>query len=371
MKINSLEIFRYDLPLRRPVSITGQRMTVRSGLILEIKDGSGHAGFGEIAPLSGLHSENLDLALQQLLQLRPQFLNTTVPAGLAKLDGGFDRWLGEFKLLPSVRFGVELAILNLLSTANGIALHQFLFGGLHHPFVNVNGLLAESGNLVEPEAKRMMREGYRAVKIKVGRQALEEEIEIVRLTRKLVGENVTIRLDANRAWSFDDAVSFGKAVAPYRVEYMEEPLKDARNLPEFHKATGIAVALDESLVETPLQDIQFFPGLKAFVLKPDLLGGIENAAVLARAAFRQGVEPVFSATFQSGLGIWALAQLAAGLSSQDTAHGFDTYRWLEKDILSKPLGIKKGCLHLEQTAPENLGLRKNLLRPAAENVGHI
>jgi isochorismate synthase/2-succinyl-5-enolpyruvyl-6-hydroxy-3-cyclohexene-1-carboxylate synthase/2-succinyl-6-hydroxy-2,4-cyclohexadiene-1-carboxylate synthase/O-succinylbenzoate synthase len=89
------------------------------------------------------------------------------------------------------------------------------------------------------------------------------------------------------------------------------------------------------------------------VIKPSVIGGFENAALLARWAQHQGKMAVVSATFESGLGLSAYIQFSCYLELQDAdickamksepvpsiAHGLGTYRWLEEDVATDPLRI--------------------------------
>ena len=66
--------------------------------------------------------------------------------------------------------------------------------------------------------------------------------------REILGEDVRLRLDANRAWSFAEAASFVRAVEDTGYEYLEEPLADPSGLESLVRDHGASVALDESLV---------------------------------------------------------------------------------------------------------------------------
>ena len=109
-------------------------------------------------------------------------------------------------------------------------------------------MITASSEKIEEDARRLIEKGYRTIKLKVGRHSLNEDIVAVKALRTTAGNGTEIRLDANRAWSLKEAVSFGKSVADCRIQYIEEPLKEAADLTQFFKQTGIPFALDESLV---------------------------------------------------------------------------------------------------------------------------
>ena len=72
---------------------------------------------------------------------------------------------------------------------------------------------------------------------------------------------------------------------------------------------------------------------------------------IARHAINVGMKPVISSSFESGLGLLALAELAACVSGRDTAAGLDTWRWLESDVLDGPFPVSGGRVDLSGTVP--------------------
>jgi o-succinylbenzoate synthase len=140
-----------------------------------------------------------------------------------------------------------------------------------------------------------------------------------------------LRLDANRAWVLAEAVAFGRAVAACRIEYLEEPLTDPVGLTEFHAATGIPTALDESLQECESQTLAIPDGVAALILKPAVLGGLAVTLAFIRLAAAHRLKCVITSVFESGIGLAALAGLAAAAGGGP--HGLDTGRWLGADLL--------------------------------------
>jgi O-succinylbenzoate synthase len=146
-----------------------------------------------------------------------------------------------------------------------------------------------------------------------------------------------LRLDANRAWGFGEAVAFARAVRDVRVEYVEEPLADAALLPRFADDTDLPVALDESLVRMEPEDLEDHRYASAVVLKPTLLGGISRTLRMAEVANRLGIAPVVSSAYEGGVGTLGLISLAATIG--EAPAGLDTYRRLAEDVLRPPLDL--------------------------------
>jgi len=156
----------------------------------------------------------------------------------------------------------------------------------------------------------------------------------------VLGPGVAVRLDANRAWSLEEAEHFlrrmtDEEAAP--VVFIEEPLKDWTQLPELAARTRVPLALDETLQEvfgartvSRADAAAAFQAASCWVWKPTLCGPCfpqENP----------GLPVVFSAAYESGVGIAAIVK-AAGEGVVEPL-GIDTYAALAEDVLARRLPL--------------------------------
>ena len=165
MRITGMRIFRFSLPLVRPLALRSKVHDTRSGLLVELTDDDGRTGLGETSPLPGFSDETLDEAVAQLTNLRRRLLGTTAPDHLEELSGGFGRWLHDMEPAPSVRFGFESAVMNLLAAAQGATMRQVICDGPVGS-VPVNALIGGGEGSTVEGATEAVRLGYRAVKLK-------------------------------------------------------------------------------------------------------------------------------------------------------------------------------------------------------------
>ncbi|ACF14440.1 Mandelate racemase/muconate lactonizing protein [Chloroherpeton thalassium ATCC 35110] len=350
MKISNLRLFRYELPFVKALRMVGREHISRLGLILCLQDDDNHDGFGEIAPLPGLHKESLAQAIIQIRYLAPKLKNAPLKAEFALLDGHLSHWLEPYRLFPSVRIGIEMATLNLLSNATGISLcHMITQSNSLSSYLPLNGLISGTQQEIKVASTELLFEGYRTLKMKVGRQTIEEEADTVRMLRRLFGRDVAIRLDANRSWSFDRAIRFGETISDCNVAYIEEPLMDVSRATIFVRKTGVKIALDETLAE-PNAIYREIPieCIGAFVLKPGALGSVEKTVELARYASEYNIPVVLSSAFESGLSLAFYSSLAASLNATETACGLDTYKFFKHDILLSRFKAKKGIVNVPE-----------------------
>ncbi|NNF80589.1 MAG: mandelate racemase/muconate lactonizing enzyme family protein [Rhizobiales bacterium] len=91
--------------------------------------------------------------------------------------------------------------------------------------------------------------GFNAVKIKVGREHLAEDVERVAAVRKLLGPDLTFMVDANYALSVQDAIAASLAFKPHNILWFEEPTipDDYEGYAEIARATGVPLAMGENL----------------------------------------------------------------------------------------------------------------------------
>ena len=91
--------------------------------------------------------------------------------------------------------------------------------------------------------------GYNAVKIKIGREKLEEDIERIAAVRKLIGPEITFMVDANYAMSVAEAIEAAHACKPYNIYWFEEPTlpDDYKGFAQIAEAGGIPLAMGENL----------------------------------------------------------------------------------------------------------------------------
>ncbi|NVL90387.1 MAG: o-succinylbenzoate synthase [Desulfobacterales bacterium] len=361
MKISEFKIFKFSLGLLRPLIIGRHHLAERTGFIIGLCSENDHVSFGEISPLPGLTMEDMSLVETQITSLRSSVLGCDLPDHLEALSGGFDNWPGGDDPTPSVRFGFETAILNLIAAARGLPLCKVISDSPRDS-ITVNGLLSGSPVDIIRKTTKLLGMGYAAFKLKVGRNSIQKDIEITRDVRRLIGDDVILRLDANRAWGIDDALVFAEAVADCKIDYIEEPVETLPLLKKLIDETGLSLplALDESLLELTPEAFSSMSGIKAIVLKPTLLG-LEKTMQFARAATAQGMTPVISSAFESSIGLTALAHLAACINTTDVPAGLDTLDWFKEDLLVDPLGIEAGRIRITELPDIPRVIRRDLL----------
>ena len=357
MKPLHADISRYGIPFTGPVTVRGVVLEKREGLVLSLKS-KGAIAYGEIAPLPGLHDESLDEAEKALAAFLPKLSGLTRNSTEERhklFDGA--------ELPPSVITGLEMALINLEAAENGSIP---VFPGSFPPArqVPVNALLAGNASAVMNRAQLRFSQGFRAFKLKVRADRIDEAIACIRTIHSAFGDKAELRLDANQSLELDHAVEFGRALPPGSVTYIEEPLKDASLIPDFHARTGIHSALDESLWQQP-ELLGLLPpsSIGALILKPNRIGGIMKSLDLAAIAYRMGIPAVLSSAFESGISLGFYALMAAVSAPSPAACGLDTASFLANDLPDIPFSSPEGFADPVAAWINSFSVREELLKP--------
>ena len=338
--LSRCRIFRYRLPLAAPLRLAGEVIHERAGILVRIESDSGVSGWGDAAPLPGFSRETVEKAEAELTAWTARLHGTGFDPRGDDLESRLGVGPGD-AVSPSVRFALETALAGLSRRMEDKAAAELAcFEGA----VPVNGLLAGSREQVLTDARRLRDGGCRAVKLKVGSGPVAEDVELTRAVLSVIGDAVTLRLDANRSWNLEQAVAFGREIAGGAVEYLEEPLREPTQLRELFDATGIPVALDESLLELRPDDLDGRREVGAVVLKPTLLGGTARAREWVAKALALNIRPVVSSCFESGVGLLALAEFAWASTGDAVPAGLDTYRWLDADVVRPRIPFQPGAI---------------------------
>jgi len=188
------------------------------------------------------------------------------------------------------------------------------------------------------------------VKVAERGQALSEDEARVEAVRDALGPKDMLRVDANGAWTVEQAQKAIKALGRYELEYVEQPVATLEEMAVLRRSVDVPLAADESVrtADDPLR----VAGLEAadvVVLKVQPLGGIRRALDVAEAA---GLPCVVSSALETSVGISAGVALAASLPSLPYACGLATVELLDGDVATESLLPVDGAVSVGRPEPD-------------------
>ena len=273
-----------SIPFKAPYVTAGGVVASRELALLRVEGDDGVVGYGEAAPFEPYDG----VALGDVVD------------ALATCDGE----PGE-GAPPQAHAAWELALMDLEARREGRPLGE---PGAEAIAVN-RTLPAGPPHEVARHAADGVRAGFSCFKVKVG---LPDDAERVRAVREAVGPWPALRVDANGAWSVEQAVVALGRLARYDLEMVEQPCPTLAELAELRRDCPVPVAADESIA-TP-DDVRAAGEAGAcdvVNVKLAASGGFSAARDALRAAREHGLEPFLSSTLDGPWGIAAALQLAA------------------------------------------------------------
>lgn len=314
----------YALALVKPWRSTAGVVSHRHGWLVAAED-DGRTGWGDCCALpgqdeSGEGAEALSVVGQSIADL--------------SLDDSLQCLSGS---LPA-RAAVESALLDLSAQRQGLPLRRLL-SATAKDSVAVNGLGDLSDGL-PPD--------FTVIKLKVGMRPPDEDLAA--LHRLVLPPGVRLRLDANRAWSFDHAARIIAALADLPIDCLEEPLAEPslESLAALQRDCAFDLALDESLPHFNWDELLARPPVRRLILKPPMLGGLRSCYALAGQARAAGLSTVVTSSLDSAVGLAAAAHLAAAIDDGDLAHGLSTGSCFASDVAAF-WPVRQGRLTLPET----------------------
>lgn len=319
--MRTAQIYRWQIPMDAGIVLRDRRLKARDGLLVQLQEGT-REGWGEISPLPGFSSESLDEAQAAAANWVQAWRKGDAPA---------------LPPQPSAAFGLSCALAELAETLPAAADYR-----------------AAPLCTGDPDALFALLQtmpGEKVAKVKVGLWEAVRDGMVVNLLLEAIPD-LTLRLDANRAWTPLKAQQFAKYVNPEyrpRIAFIEEPCKHRDDSRAFALETGIAIAWDESLRDA---DFTFSaePGVRAVVIKPTLTGSLQKVREQVATAHALGLTAVISSSIESSFGLTQLARIAAWLTPC-AMPGLDTLNLMQAQLLRRWPGSELPCLTLDNLEP--------------------
>ncbi len=194
--------------------------------------------------------------------------------------------------------------------------------------------------------------GCATAKVKVAEpgQTLADDIARVEAARDALGPAGALRIDANGAWSLDDAVTALGELARFDLEYAEQPVRSLSDMAALRRRIDVRLAADESVrTATDPLHIAEIDAADLVVLKVQPLGGVRRCLDVAEAC---GLPVVVSSAVESSVGIAAGLALAGALPELPFACGLGTVSLLADDVCATPLRPDAGYLPVRRVEPD-------------------
>ena len=293
---------KYELQFRQPAGTSRGVYNSRSVWYLFLNEG-GVTGIGECAPLPGLSKETPEQVEQVLADICANPIH-------------FFQHPILLQEMPSVRFGLETALLDLQNGGK-----QLLFPSdftSERKGIPINGLIwMGEAERMRQQIKEKLEAGYSCIKLKIGAIDFEKELALLQSIRnEYNASTITLRVDANGAFKPEEAMLKLERLAQLDIHSIEQPIA-AEQWNEMYKLcaeTPIPIALDEELIGINTQEDKkkLLDEIRPqyLILKPSLHGGIEGCDEWIRLANERSIGWWITSYLESNIGLNTIAQWA-------------------------------------------------------------
>lgn len=342
-KIKNIEVWSEDLGNTKPYTIAFKTVDEVRNAFVEITLDTGTTGIGSGNPSEYVVGENLKQCLEALQEKNLEFLLGRDIREAHQLM--FEIWQ-KFPRNPSARAALDIALYDALTKYLNVPLVKFLGQKIKSmPTSNTIGIKNVEETL--QEAEQYIQNGFKVLKIKLGK-ALDEDIERLVKLREKFGYAIVIRIDANQGYSTEDTIVFFSKTKSLKIELIEQPLpakavEEMKNLPDEIKEV---IAADESLI-SPSDAMELVKPPKAskiFNIKLMKCGGISQALKIADIAMHESVDLFWGCNDESIVSI--TAALHAAFACSNTKYiDLDGSLDLEHDVVRGGFILKDGIMY--------------------------
>ncbi|MDP2337971.1 MAG: o-succinylbenzoate synthase [Bacteroidota bacterium] len=300
---------KYTLNFKQASGTSRGVYTTRDSWFIFLNDGI-NTGIGECAPLPDLSLESLNRMGAKLLQVCDEI-------------GFFSQFPEELRAWPSIRFGLETALLDLKNGGRQQLFPSAFTRG--EQGIPINGLIwMGDPDFMKQQVRTKLEAGFRCIKMKIGALDFETEIELLKAIRsEFSPEEITLRVDANGAYSYQTALENLKRLSDLQIHSIEQPIEAGRwnEMAELCRQSPVPIGLDEELIgissRIEMQKLLETIHPAYLILKPSLHGGFAGCEKWIDQAEKYGSGWWITSALESNIGLNAIAQWTFQLNATE------------------------------------------------------
>ncbi len=354
LKISRAAVTMTKIPVIRAHKMAIGTTLHQENVILRLYTTDGLEGLGEAPHMVGISLKG-ESPYTVLEMLRHRLLPAIFGRSPLDIEGIQQAMDAAVPWNLRAKSAVNLAAYDLAGKALGVPVHTLMGGKVRDAIPLSWSIPITEYDKGAREAAEMVARGWRIIKVKVGRPDPDDDVEMVRVIRDAVGPRVSVRVDANQAYSLKAAIRVARKLERHDVTFFEQPVAwwDLDGLAEVSRATELPIMADESCT-TPIDAVEIVKRRAAqivsiYVCSP---GGILNSKKVATVAAAGGITGYVGGALESVIGAAAGLHFAAATPSVTYGCELGGQFLLADDIAQVPLVFKDGALQV----PEGPGL---------------
>lgn len=357
-----IETILVEIPTIRPHKMAVATMQTQTLVLVKITSDDGFIGWGEATTIGGLGygEESPESIKTNIDTYFAPLLRSLQGHNLAQIMQVLKKHINGNRF---AKCAIQTALLDIQAQRLGLPLSELL-GGRLRDSVPVLWVLA-SGDTEKDiaEAQQMLEaKRYNFFKLKIGSRAVEADVEHVLAIKQALGNEVSIRVDVNRAWSELDAIKGIKLLQAGGVDLIEQPCA-IDNIEAMQRLThrfDIAIMADESLMgPSSAYRLAKSNAASVFAVKVAQSGGLLEGRDVATIAQLAGIDLYGGTMLEGAVGTMASAQLFSTFENLKFGTELFGPLLLTQEILTTPLRYENFELHLPNTPGLGIEIDEN------------
>ncbi len=346
LTIGEVRVVLADIPVKRPHKMSFTTLHAVNFAFVRIETRGGLVGWGEAACLGGpTWSEESSESVQSVIEryVAPWLVGRDA----AEIEVLRREMARRVQGNPFARAAVEMALWDLNGRALGVPVHRLLGGRVRDRVALSWSLAVTSPEAEIEEAREKVARGHRIFKIKTAAHPVAHDVERVRRIREAVGPDVSLRVDANQGWDRPTALAAIRALEPYGLDFVEQPVPrwDLDGMADIARRVTVPVMADESC-GTPHEALAIarLGGVSILALKLTKSAGILGTMAIARIAEAAGMSCYVGCMIETSLGTAAYLQVA--LAAAPVTWGCELFGplLLTGDVVHRPVQYADGAI---------------------------
>lgn len=347
--IKAIETLLIDIPTIRPHKLSVATMNTQTLVLVRITTDDGLVGWGEATTIGGLkYGDESPESIQ--INIERHFKAMLLNQDERRVGALMNMLRKQVRGNRFAKCAIETALLDIQAQQLRLPLSELL-GGRVRDSVPVAWTLA-SGNTASDiaEAELMLeRRRHNIFKLKIGVNHLADDVKHVLAIKKALGDNVSVRVDVNQAWSELQAVRGIAMLQDGGIDLIEQPIsaENRAGMARLAQRFDVAIMADETLNgPQDAYDVAQKAAADVFAVKIAQSGGLTQAKELACIARLSGIDLYGGTMLEGAVGTIASAHLFSTFEQLQFGTELFGPLLLTEDILIEPLTYRDFALQV-------------------------
>jgi L-alanine-DL-glutamate epimerase-like enolase superfamily enzyme len=245
MTITQTDIYKFSIPMH-PFTIATGTMDFAQNIFIRVHTDAGMYGVGECSAFPMIVGETQATCFE----MAKDFANTWKGKDAMQIEERMNELHAATAFNSTIKSAFDMALYDLAAKTINQPLYHFLGGNKTKKLETDITVGIGSPKLMAEQAAAFKQKGFRIIKVKLGKDP-KEDVERVKQIRAAIGNDLSIRVDANQGWDYESAVFALQNISQYNIQFCEQPMRywNDHKLPALKKLSPVRIMADESVFD--------------------------------------------------------------------------------------------------------------------------